>query len=166
VPFLFRPRNFNLRFVFFRSQNIFVECLTGDFRGDLSGVGVMALSGMDVYAHNLETVEALQSTVRDNRANYIQSMSVLRYAKSINPKLITKTSIMLGLGETNEQVLQTLKGVWFGFWTPSPSPSHVFLTTLFSCVRFEVHRCRLRDIRTVHPANKEAHEGKSPRSGK
>jgi len=64
---------------------------------------------MDVYAHNLETVEDLQKYVRDRRANYRQSMSVLEHAKKANPSLITKTSLMLGVGETDEEVLQTMK---------------------------------------------------------
>ena len=69
----------------------------------------MANSGLDVFAHNIETVERLQWLVRDPRANYKQSLSVLARAKATNPKLVTKTSIMLGLGETDEDVLRTMK---------------------------------------------------------
>lgn len=61
-----------------------------------------------MFAHNIETVEALTPFVRDRRANYRQTLKVLQEVKKINSKLITKTSIMLGLGETDEQVEKTL----------------------------------------------------------
>ena len=99
-----------LSFVTFRSPSMLVECLTGDFRGNLKGVERVALSGLDVYAHNIETVENLQIYVRDRRAGFKQSLSVLEHAKKVQPSLVTKTSIMLGLGETDEEVLQALKG--------------------------------------------------------
>ncbi|KAG9259927.1 lipoyl synthase, mitochondrial [Astyanax mexicanus] len=92
-----------------RSPHILVECLTPDFRGDLSSVETIALSGLDVYAHNVETVRELQRYVRDPRANIDQSLSVLRHAKQVKPGLLTKTSIMLGLGETDTQIHATLK---------------------------------------------------------
>lgn len=92
-----------------KSPKTLVETLSGDFRGDLSMVDVMAQSGLDVYAHNLETVEALTPHVRDRRATYRQSLKVLKRAKETVPTLITKTSLMLGLGETEEQVQQALK---------------------------------------------------------
>ncbi|XP_053474991.1 lipoyl synthase, mitochondrial isoform X2 [Ictalurus furcatus] len=92
-----------------RNFNILVECLTPDFRGDLSAVEKVARSGLDVYAHNVETVRELQRYVRDPRANFDQSLAVLRHAKSVNPSILTKTSIMLGLGETDAQIHSTLK---------------------------------------------------------
>lgn len=72
-------------------------------------VDVMAKSGLDVYAHNLETVEALTPHVRDRRAGYRQSLNVLKRAKETVPSLITKTSVMLGLGETDDQIIQTMQ---------------------------------------------------------
>ncbi|XP_026531147.1 lipoyl synthase, mitochondrial [Notechis scutatus] len=92
-----------------RNPNILVECLTPDFRGDLEAVETVASSGLDVYAHNVETVPELQSKVRDPRANFEQSIRVLKRAKEVQPKVISKTSIMLGLGETDEQLHATLK---------------------------------------------------------
>ncbi|KAK6052177.1 hypothetical protein COOONC_10319, partial [Cooperia oncophora] len=65
-------------------------------------------SGLDVYAHNVETVERLTPWVRDPRAKYHQSLAALKRAKTTNPKLITKTSIMLGLGEQDDEVRQCL----------------------------------------------------------
>ncbi|KAI8645173.1 hypothetical protein BD408DRAFT_412374 [Parasitella parasitica] len=92
-----------------KAPHILVECLTGDFGGDLLGVETVALSGLDVYAHNIETVEALTPFVRDRRAGFRQSLGVLEHVKKVKPDLITKTSIMLGCGETDEEVLETLK---------------------------------------------------------
>jgi len=92
-----------------KKSGILVECLTGDFGGNLSCVGLMASSPLDVYAHNVETVEDLQRWVRDYRAGYKQSLSVLEHAKKVKPTLITKSSLMLGHGETDEQVRQTLR---------------------------------------------------------
>ena len=92
-----------------RAPHILVEALTGDFAGNFDGVSLVARSGLDVYAHNVETVEAMTPFVRDRRANFRQSLRVLEYAKKEGVK-VTKTSIMLGVGETEDQVLQTLKG--------------------------------------------------------
>lgn len=92
-----------------QNSNILVECLVPDFRGDLDAVNTIVNSGLDVYAHNIETVESLTPYVRDRRAHYRQSLLVLTAAKEVNPDLITKSSIMLGLGETDEQVQQTLR---------------------------------------------------------
>lgn len=92
-----------------KAPNTLVETLGGDFRGDFQAVDVMAQSGLDVYAHNLETVESLTPHVRDRRAAYRQSLSVLERAKETVPTLITKTSLMLGLGETDEEITQTLR---------------------------------------------------------
>ncbi|XP_053314349.1 lipoyl synthase, mitochondrial [Spea bombifrons] len=91
-----------------RNNKILVECLTPDFRGDMKAVETVAVSGLDVYAHNVETVPELQRYVRDPRANFEQSVGVLKHAKSVRPDIISKTSIMLGLGETDEQVYNTM----------------------------------------------------------
>ncbi|KAK8810628.1 hypothetical protein WA158_007203 [Blastocystis sp. Blastoise] len=92
-----------------RAPKILVECLTPDFQGKKELIEQVAMSGLNVYAHNIETVERLTEDVRDYRAHYRQSLKVLEIAKAKNPKLITKSSIMLGLGETDEEVLQTMK---------------------------------------------------------
>ncbi len=91
------------------NPRLLVECLTPDFRGDLKCVETVVNSGLDVYAHNVETVEPLQRFVRDYRAGYNQSLSVLKHAKTIKPKIITKTSLMLGCGERPDEIRQTLK---------------------------------------------------------
>lgn len=87
---------------------ILVECLTSDFRGDLVAVFKLVHSGLDVFAHNIETVKRLQKIVRDPRAGYDQSMSVLKHAKQCKEGMITKSSIMLGLGESDEEVKEAM----------------------------------------------------------
>jgi lipoyl synthase len=106
-----------------KKPNLLVEALTPDFQGDVDCIRAVATSGLDVYAHNVETVERLTSRVRDHRAGYRQSLDVLAYVKSLSTTattnssssskealpLLTKTSIMLGLSETDEEVRQTLR---------------------------------------------------------
>lgn len=87
--------------------SILVECLTPDFQGDMTAVAHLAGSGLDVFAHNIETVERLQRSVRDSRANYLQSLAVLRHAKE-TAGVYTKSSIMLGLGETDDEIIDTM----------------------------------------------------------
>ncbi|MBI3534745.1 MAG: lipoyl synthase [Deltaproteobacteria bacterium] len=84
-----------------RNPKIIVEALVPDFKGDTKAVSIVVDSGVDVYAHNIETVRGLQKRVRDPRAGYEQSLKTLLEAKKHAQarKLITKSSIMLGLGE-------------------------------------------------------------------
>ncbi|CAK7337811.1 unnamed protein product [Dovyalis caffra] len=92
--------------------NMLIEALVPDFRGDRGCVEKVVTSGLDVFAHNIETVEELQSSVRDHRANFKQSLDVLMMAKKYAPAgTLTKTSIMLGCGETPEQVVKTMEKV-------------------------------------------------------
>ena len=86
-----------------------VECLTPDFRGVVEPIALVARSGLDVFAHNVETVERLQGRVRDHRAGYRQSIGVLESAKAAAPLVLTKTSVMLGLGEREEEVRATMR---------------------------------------------------------
>ncbi len=87
---------------------ILVEALVPDWRGDMRGVEILVDSGVDVYAHNIETVKSLQFRVRDPRAGYEQSLQTLKYAKdyavSRGLKVATKSAVMLGLGETDEEL--------------------------------------------------------------
>lgn len=92
-----------------QNPEIVVELLAGDFKGQFSAVEHILDSGLEVYAHNLETVEALSPRVRDRRADYRQSLGVLEHAKSYRPGILTKSALMLGLGESEDQVIQTLK---------------------------------------------------------
>ncbi|XP_014486937.1 PREDICTED: lipoyl synthase, mitochondrial isoform X2 [Dinoponera quadriceps] len=92
-----------------KRSNILVECLVPDFKGDEDCVVTIVNSGLDVFAHNIETVERLTPFVRDRRARYRQSLAVLKAAKKFNSNLITKSSIMLGLSETDDEVEQTMR---------------------------------------------------------
>lgn len=94
-----------------KKPTLLVEALAGDFQGDLEMVKVVADSGLDVYAHNVETVEGLTPYVRDRRATFRQSLKVLAEVKRLKgDDIITKTSIMLGLGETEEELLDAMRG--------------------------------------------------------
>ena len=87
--------------------NTIVEPLIPDFNYDLDSIKKIIESEPEVVSHNIETVRRLSSKVRDSRATYDQSLSVLRKIKEINPKIYTKSSFMVGHGETKEEVIQT-----------------------------------------------------------
>ena len=90
------------------NPNTAVEALTPDFSGDADAVRTVVSSGLDVFAQNVETVERLTHVVRDPRAGYQQTLDVLKLAKDLNPNVLTKTSLMLGLGETDEEIEQCM----------------------------------------------------------
>ncbi|WP_416838081.1 lipoyl synthase [Haloferax sp. DFSO52] len=90
-----------------RDPGVLVEVLIPDFQGEPELVQQIIDAGPDVIAHNIETVERLQWPIRDRRAGYEQSLSVLQYVED-NSDIHTKTSIMLGLGEHAHEVYQTL----------------------------------------------------------
>jgi lipoyl synthase len=85
-----------------------VEALTPDFEGVLKDVRTVVDSGLDVFAQNVETVERLTHPVRDPRAGYRQTLDVLEHAKAHRAAVLTKTSVMLGLGETDEEIRRTM----------------------------------------------------------
>lgn len=89
-------------------SHILVECLVPDFAGNTTSVETVARSGLEVYAHNLETVRRLTPWVRDPRAKYDQTLAMLKHAKETKSSLITKSSLMLGLGETDDEIEQAL----------------------------------------------------------
>ena len=85
-----------------------IEALTPDFSGSSTAIKLLAHSGITVFAQNLETVERLTAEVRDPRAGYQQTLTVLQYAKRSNASLLTKSSLMLGLGESSHEVQEAL----------------------------------------------------------
>jgi lipoyl synthase len=89
--------------------NMIIEVLTPDFAGDLEAVRSVVEARPDVFAHNIETVERLQSIARDRRAGYRQSLSILRRVKEVDSSIYTKSSIMLGLGEKDEEVVRSME---------------------------------------------------------
>ncbi|KAF2090446.1 lipoic acid synthetase precursor [Saccharata proteae CBS 121410] len=143
-----------------KAPKMLVEALTGDYAGDLEMVALVAQSGLDVYAHNVETTEELTPYVRDRRATFRQSLEVLRRAKEANPELITKTSIMLGLGETEEQLWAALKElrnvnvdvVTFGQYM-RPTKRHMKVEEYVTPATFELWRQRALDMGFLYCAS-------------
>ncbi len=92
------------------NPGIVIELLMGDFQGDENAMRRILESKVQVYAHNIETVARLSPRVRDARADYEQSLQVLRRAKELaDYPVLTKSSLMLGLGESYEEALQSLR---------------------------------------------------------
>lgn len=91
------------------SPDVPVEVLTPDFGGREELIRVVAEAGPDVFGHNLETVERLTPQVRDRRASYRQSLEVLATVKRLAPKMTTKSGLMAGLGETDDELRLTLR---------------------------------------------------------
>jgi lipoic acid synthetase len=85
-----------------------VEALTPDFLGVLKDVETVVDSGIEVFAQNVETVKRLTHPVRDPRATYEQTLAVLAHAKQYRPDVLTKTSLMLGLGETEDEIVEAM----------------------------------------------------------
>lgn len=85
-----------------------VEALTPDFHGVPSSIETVVTAGLDVFAQNIETVERLTHRVRDPRAGYLQTLGVLGLARQIRPDILVKTSLMLGLGETDAEIYATM----------------------------------------------------------
>ena len=91
------------------NPNILIEVLISDLQGDLSALRKIIETNPNVLGHNIETTESLTSIVRDKRASFKQSIKVLENIKEIDPQILTKSSIMLGLGESEKDILNALK---------------------------------------------------------
>jgi lipoic acid synthetase len=124
-----------------------VEALTPDFAGNLADVATVVDSGVDVFAQNLETVERLTSKVRDARAGYRQTLDVLAFAKRHRAGVLTKSSVMLGLGETEDEIAAALRDlqqaavdiVTFGQYL-RPTPNHLPVERYVTPDEFEHYR--------------------------
>ena len=90
-----------------KSPKVIIETLVPDFLGNKASIEILLDSSLEVFAQNLETVRRLTKRVRDPRAGYEQTLEVLSYAKKYSPSVITKTSLMLGLGETRDEVIES-----------------------------------------------------------
>ena len=91
-----------------RNREVFVEALVPDFGGDEEALALFLASMPDVLNHNVETVRRLTPFVRDPRADYDRSLWILRRSKEINPGLLTKSGIIVGLGETRAEIGETM----------------------------------------------------------
>lgn len=136
-----------IRLIKEKTPQLLVEVLIPDFQGDIDALRTVVDSRPDVIGHNLETTLALTPRVRDPRANYWQSLSVLRNVKKLRRDMYTKSSIMVGLGETEEDVVQAmnhLRGAGVDFLTVGqylrPSARHLPVVEYVSPERFECYR--------------------------
>tara|TARA_A100001234_G_scaffold155988_1_gene137532 strand:+ start:4477 stop:5445 length:969 start_codon:yes stop_codon:yes gene_type:complete len=92
-----------------KDKNIEVEVLTSDFDGSRQAIKKVIESPIKVFAQNIETVKRLTHPIRDPRAGYEKTLRVLETAKELNKNIITKTSIIVGLGETDDEIYQTFE---------------------------------------------------------
>jgi lipoic acid synthetase len=91
-----------------RRPQMLVETLVGDFRGQRDAIATVVAAAPDVFAHNLEVTRALTPVIRDARCAYDRSLDVLRLAKAEAPQRLTKSSLMVGLGEADDEVLEAM----------------------------------------------------------
>jgi lipoyl synthase len=89
--------------------DVLVEALVGDFKGEDGPIGTVVSARPAVFAHNVEVVRRLTPTVRDARCSYERSIAVLKRAKDLAERIVTKSSIMVGIGETDDEVIETLR---------------------------------------------------------
>ncbi len=124
-----------------------VEALTPDFDGVLADVEKVVDSGLEVFAQNVETVRRLTHPVRDPRAGYDQTIALLKHAKQFRPAVLTKTSLMLGLGEQDSEIMETmddLRAAQVDVLTLGqylrPTPNHLPIERYVSPEEFDAYR--------------------------
>ena len=129
------------------NPNTAVEALTPDFQGVLADVEIVVDSGLEVFAQNVETVKRLTHPVRDPRAGYEQTLSVLAHAKKYRPDILTKTSLMLGLGERDHEIMETmddLREIGVDILTLGqylrPTPNHLAVERYVTPDEFDAYR--------------------------
>jgi lipoic acid synthetase len=136
-----------IRAIKYRTPATAVEALTPDFQGVMTDVQTVLDSGLDVFAQNVETVKRLTHPVRDPRAGYQQTLDVLREAKRYLPSVLTKTSLMLGLGETEDEIRETMQDLraanvdllTLGQYL-RPTPNHLDVQRFVSPQEFGLYR--------------------------
>lgn len=127
--------------------HILMEVLISDLNGDTDALKMIIDSGPDVIGHNLETVEGLQKVVRDPRASYRKSLKILESAKKTGRQVYTKSSLMVGLGEKEEEVIKAMKDlrgagvdiVTFGQYL-QPSPFHLAVHEYVTPAQFKKYQ--------------------------
>lgn len=143
-----------------RSPGTTIEVLMQDFRGETIHLRKIVDAHPDVIGHNVETVERLTPEIRDRRAGYLQSLGVLRAAKLMDRSIYTKSSLMLGFGEAEEEILATLKdlrvsGVDFlalGQYL-RPTPHHAEVREYVRPEKFEQLRIKAQEMGFLHVAS-------------
>lgn len=142
------------------NPKLIVEVLTPDFKGKRELYSQIVEAKPDVYAQNVETVERLTRKVRDPRAGYWQTMNVLKGIKEVDPTRYTKSSIMLGLGEQEEEVIQTLKDlrsvgcdvITFGQYL-QPTPKHLPVESFVTPEQFQAWQTRAEAMGFLYVAS-------------
>jgi lipoic acid synthetase len=136
-----------------RAPDVLVEALVGDFSGRLDLVDLVCDAGPDVLAHNVETVESMQALVRDQRAEFEQSLAVLERAKAHRLAPYTKSSMMLGLGERDDEVIaamSALRRCGVDFLTLGqylqPTPGHLPVRYFVTPEMFDAYRRKAEAI--------------------
>ena len=142
------------------APDVYVEALIPDFGGTLPQIQTVVRASPHVIGHNLETTELLTPKVRDPRANYHQSLGVLEHVKQLNPRIFTKSSLMLGLGEREEDVLRTfrdLRTVGTDFLTLGqylrPSPRNLPVAEYIKPERFGYYQERAEKLGFLYVAS-------------
>jgi lipoic acid synthetase len=135
------------------APQVLVETLVGDFEADERDLATLAASPVDVLAHNVECVERLTPAVRDPRCSYARSLRTLEILRGLGGGRLCKSSIMLGLGEREDEVRATLKDlraagvdvVTLGQYL-QPSPGHLPVAEFVTPERFECWREEARSM--------------------
>ena len=135
------------------NPNTAVEALTPDFNGVVADVEKVVTSGLEVFAQNIETVKRLTHPVRDPRAGYQQTIDVLAHAKKFRPEVLIKTSLMLGLGERDHEIVATmhdLREIGVDIMTLGqylrPTPNHLAIERYVTPDEFAAYRQEGLDI--------------------
>jgi len=137
-----------------------VEVLTPDFQARREEIITVLHSKPDIFAHNIETVERLTPAVRDKRASWQQSLETLRIAAELGGRTLVKSGLMVGLGETDEEVIEALREVFSAGATSitigqylSPSRGHLTVDRYVSPETFEMYAKEARGIGYTHVAS-------------
>jgi lipoic acid synthetase len=141
-------------------DDILIETLVGDFQGHLSAVDAVVDARPDVFAHNIEVTRALTRSIRDARSSYDQSLAVLRRAKDRAPDRPTKSSLMLGIGESDDEVLEALADlraagvdiVTLGQYL-RPTPRHAEVKRFVTPEAFDAFRDRAMEMGFLYCAS-------------
>ena len=139
---------------------LLIEVLISDLNGNLEALKTIIDAKPEVVAHNLETVERLQSGVRDPRANYRKSIKILEETKRLDPTRYTKTSLMVGLGETEDEIIQTMKDlrainvdvVTYGQYL-RPSPFHAEVQEYVKPEQFKKYEVLAKELGFLYCAS-------------
>ena len=130
-----------------RNPDTAVEALAPDFQGQAAAIETVVDSGLEVFAQNIETVRRLTHPVRDPRAGYDRTLEVLRHAKQHRPGILTKSGLMLGLGESDAEIEETLRDlraagvdiVTLGQYL-RPTANHLPVERFVTPAQFDAHR--------------------------